>query len=171
MKLAGSFEAAVEVAEKSCSEWIYLGNGEVFHAGELHEVAKEYDTNMPLEEEDFLAVTKDGSIGLIFPGLKEPQWYFVSPEWAVVNVLHEDLHKYVIPIDGSKGSTGAAGGLNAAQNKMTKTFCKNCGAPLRSGSRFCEHCGAKNVPEFCSNCGAKLEPGSVFCGNCGAKVQ
>ena len=163
MKLAGSFEAAVEVAEKNCSEWIYLGNGDVFHAEELHEVAKEYDAKMPLEDEDFLAVTDDGSIGLIFPGLKEPQWYFVSPGWAVVNVLHEDLHKYIIPIDGSGGSTGAAAGAAAV-------YCRQCGAPLRSGSRFCEHCGAKNAPAFCANCGAKLEPDSVFCGNCGAKV-
>lgn len=168
MKLAGSFEAAVEVAEKNCSEWIFMGNGEVFHAEELHEVAKEYDSNMPLEEEDFLAVTKDGSIGLIFPGLKEPQWYFVSPEWAVVNMLHEDLHKYIIPIDRNRGNTGAAGGVAATGGAAA--YCRQCGAPLRSGSRFCEHCGAKNAPEFCVNCGARLNPDSKFCTSCGTKV-
>ena len=169
MKLAGSFEAAVEVAEKACTEWIFMGNGKVFRAEELHEVAKEYDTKMSLEEDDFLAVTKDGSIGLIFPGLKEPQWYFVSPEWAVVNVLKEDLHKYIIPIDGSGESTGAAGGTATAGN--TVAFCRQCGATIKAGSKFCEHCGAKNVPAFCRNCGEKLSPDSKFCKNCGAKVQ
>ena len=61
MKLAGSFEAAVEVAEQNCREWIFLGSGEVYHADELHEIAKEFDEKTPLEEEDFLAVTDDGS--------------------------------------------------------------------------------------------------------------
>ena len=97
MKIADCFKAAVAVAEQNCKEWIFLGNGDVFHADELHEIAKEFDEKMPLEEEDFLAVTDDGSIGLLFPGCKEPDWFFVSPEWAVVNVLHEDLHKYIIP--------------------------------------------------------------------------
>ena len=50
------------------------------------------------------------------------------------------------------------------------TFCMQCGAPLRSTSRFCTNCGAKTAPDFCPNCGEKLEPGSVFCGNCGMRV-
>ena len=52
----------------------------------------------------------------------------------------------------------------------TVAYCKQCGAPLRSGSRFCANCGARNAPEFCKNCGAKLEPDCMFCGNCGAKM-
>ena len=43
MILAGSFAGAVEVAEQNCREWIFLGNGEVFHAEELREIAKEFD--------------------------------------------------------------------------------------------------------------------------------
>ena len=172
MILAGSFAGAVEVAEQNCNEWLLAGNGEVFHAEELHEVAKEFDAKTPLAEDEFLVVTDDGSIGLLFPNLKEPEMYFVSPEWAVVNILKEDPRKYIVPGDGAKaaGGTGTAPGSDSVNAPTAKIFCKNCGAELKPGSRFCEHCGAKNAPEFCPNCGEKLEPGSLFCGNCGAKV-
>ncbi len=155
MKLADSFETAVEVAERNCKEWIFTGDGDVVHADELHEIAKEYDAKTPLEDNELLAVTEDGSIGLMFPYLKEPQWYFVSPEFAVINILHEDIHKYMVPLGG---------GAKAA------VFCTSCGAQLRPGSRFCENCGAKNTPQFCENCGAKLRQGAKFCENCGTKV-
>lgn len=52
----------------------------------------------------------------------------------------------------------------------TVTYCKQCGAPLRRGSRFCKNCGARNTPKFCMKCGAKLDPDNMFCGNCGTKV-
>jgi hypothetical protein len=184
MILAGSFAGAVEVAEQNCSEWLLAGNGEVFHAEELHEVAEEFDAKTPLGEDEFLVVTDDGSIGLLFPNLKEPEMYFVSPEWAVVNILNDDPRKYMIPDDGAQtmggaGVAGAAGNTtgnamneavaeNAAETGMV--FCKNCGAKIKADSKFCQHCGAKNAPEFCSNCGAKLKPGSVFCENCGTRV-
>ena len=160
MKIADCFSAAVAAAEQNCREWIFLGNGDVFNADELHEIAKEYDEKTPLAEEDFLAVTDDGSIGLLFPGCKEPDWYFVSPEFAVVNVLQEDINDYLVPAEAAAGNAAEPGTV----------FCKNCGAQIKAGSKFCEHCGAKNAPAFCSNCGTRLEAGSKFCGNCGAKV-
>ncbi len=142
--------------------------------GELHEVAKEFDAETPLGEDEFLVVTDDGSIGLLFPNLKEPEMYFVSPEWAVVNILKEDPRKYIVPGDGAAAGAQTAGNVaNSAQQSAAtaaKVFCENCGAELRPGSRFCEHCGAKNAPEFCANCGTKLEGGSQFCGNCGVRV-
>ena len=52
----------------------------------------------------------------------------------------------------------------------TVTYCKQCGAPMRSGSHFCKNCGARNTSNICPSCGAKLEPGDMFCGNCGMKV-
>ena len=67
------------------------------------------------------------------------------------------------------GRTGATG-VTMSNAAGTTALCKQCGAPLRSGSRFCAKCGARNTPAFCTNCGAKLEPDSIFCGNCGAKV-
>ncbi len=161
MKIADCFSAAVAVAEQNCREWIFLGNGDVFHVEELHEIAKEFDEKMPLEEEDFLAVTDDGSIGLLFPGCKEPDWFFVSPEFAVVNVLQEDINDYLVPAEAAAGNAAETGTV----------FCKNCGAKIKAVSKFCEHCGAKNAPMFCTNCGARLEAGSKFCGNCGAKVE
>ena len=172
MILAGNFAGAVEVAEQNCREWIFLGSGEVFHAEELRKIAKEFDEKTPLEDDDFLTVTDDGSIGLLFPNCKEPQWYFVSPEWAIVNVLKDDPRKYIIPEDGAQtigGTVVAAAAGNATE--AGTVFCKNCGAQIKAGSKFCEHCGAKNAPAFCSNCGTRLEAGSKFCGNCGAKVE
>lgn len=169
MKIAASFRDALLVAAQRCQEWIFLGDGQKFTLPELEEIAKEYDEKTPLGETDFLVVTADGSIGLLFAYCKEPDWYFVSPEFAVVNVLKDDPQKYMVPAgDGAK----AAGGTGTAKETgSAAVFCKQCGTPLRSGSRFCENCGAKNAPEFCSNCGAKLEPDSRFCGNCGANVQ
>ena len=72
----------------------------------------------------------------------------------------------------TSAGANAAGKIGAKMDNAagTTAFCKQCGAPLRSGSRFCAKCGARNAPEFCTNCGAKLEPDSMFCGNCGAKV-
>ena len=168
MILAGNFAGAVEVAEQNCSEWLLAGNGEVFHAEELREVAKEFDAKTPLAEDEFLVVTDDGSIGLLFPNLKKPEMYFVSPQWAVVNILKDDPRKYIFPDDGTKL---AGGNVQNVAAQPAKTFCKNCGAELEPGSRFCANCGAKNAPQFCTNCGEKLEPGAAFCGNCGMKAQ
>ena len=62
---------------------------------------------------------------------------------------------------------GGAAKRSAAENV---TYCKQCGAPMRSGSHFCKNCGARNTSDICPNCGAKLEPDDMFCGNCGMKV-
>ena len=62
---------------------------------------------------------------------------------------------------------GGAAKRSAAENV---TYCKQCGAPMRSGSHFCKNCGARNTSDICPNCGAKLESGDMFCGNCGMKV-
>ena len=56
---------------------------------------------------------------------------------------------------------------SAAENV---TYCKQCGAPMRSGSHFCKNCGARNTSDICPSCGAKLESGDMFCGNCGMKL-
>ena len=189
MKIADCFSAAVAVAEQNCREWIFLGNGDVFHADELHEIAKEFDEKMPLEEEDFLAVTDDGSIGLLFPGCKEPDWFFVSPEFAVVNVLQEDINDYLVPADdgktvagerqstiGRSAANGAAfasgiyGGIagGAMYNDMKDGAAGNA---TEAGMVFCKNCGAqiKAGSTFCMHCGAKNSP--AFCSNCGAKLE
>lgn len=173
MKMAGSFAAAIGVAEQNCREWIYTGSGEIFHADELREIAREYDSRTPLEEDEFLIVTDDGSIGMALANLKEPQWFFVTPGFAVANILHDDFHKYIVPIVNKAVGSVAGKPQNVgdhARAQAVQLFCKNCDAPLHPGSRFCENCGMKNTQEFCANCGAKLESDSVFCGNCGTKV-
>ena len=165
MKLAGSFDFAVVVAQQNCNGLLFTVDGAVVHTGELYEIAKEFDAKTPLEEGEFLIVTEDGSIGLALPDVREPQWYFVSPEFAVANILKDDPQKYLVPVDSGVKTVGGAVAANQA-----KAFCKNCGAPLRPDSRFCENCGAKNAPEFCMNCGAKLKAGAAFCGECGSRV-
>ena len=78
--------------------------------------------------------------------------------------------RFVHTAPAAGGSAAGKTGAMKSNAAGTTALCKQCGAPLRSGSRFCAKCGARNTPEFCTNCGAKLEPDSIFCGNCGAKV-
>ena len=58
-------------------------------------------------------------------------------------------------------------------------ICKNCGAEVKDGVKFCPSCGYKVVPPVqaapeagvCSDCGAKLKPGVKFCPSCGKKTS
>ena len=82
------------------------------------------------------------------------------------------------PMQRTGAATRSASGQRPAQRPGAAkrsaaenvTYCKQCGAPMRSGSHFCKNCGARNTSDICPNCGAKLEPGDMFCGNCGMKV-
>lgn len=73
--------------------------------------------------------------------------------------------------------------------------CKNCGAEIGEGMKFCENCGTEIVVEevvlnetsqpseqtdkntqsdeeaLCKNCGVPVEEGSVFCPQCGVKYE
>ena len=50
--------------------------------------------------------------------------------------------------------------------------CKNCGAALREGARFCAQCGSPVIKEiYCAGCGEKLEEGDRFCSFCGMAVR
>ena len=155
MILAGSFQDAVESAVPNCQQWIFLGNGQIYNVPELQEIAAEYDDKTPLGDENILVVTQDGSIGLLYPYCKEPNWYFVSPEFAVANILKDDPKNYMVPLEGGE---------------KTAIRCISCGAELQPGSRFCENCGTKNTPRFCENCGAPLRDGAKFCEGCGTKL-
>ena len=48
---------------------------------------------------------------------------------------------------------------------IPEQFCKQCGAAIKPGSRFCTGCG--QPLRFCEQCGAVLDPQSRFCGQCG----
>lgn len=52
--------------------------------------------------------------------------------------------------------------------------CKQCGAEIKEGAKFCQACGAKQEPpepqRFCMACGAPLKGGTAFCTSCGAAV-
>jgi len=45
-------------------------------------------------------------------------------------------------------------------------FCGCCGAPIRSGARFCTECGTR-VVLACQQCGGPVLPGDRFCATCG----
>jgi len=49
--------------------------------------------------------------------------------------------------------------------------CKFCANSLALGSRFCTHCGNKNISErpSCNNCNQSLPPEAKFCHHCGEK--
>jgi len=49
--------------------------------------------------------------------------------------------------------------------------CASCGAPLRSGAKFCAACGAAAGPPRCRSCGSELRPNARFCGSCGATTS
>ena len=63
------------------------------------------------------------------------------------------------------------------QPEMMHT-CPSCGASLRPNARFCNTCGAAQLPAgssnaptqriFCDHCGRPLLPGARFCDQCGA---
>ncbi|MBE6491281.1 MAG: zinc ribbon domain-containing protein, partial [Methanobrevibacter sp.] len=55
-------------------------------------------------------------------------------------------------------------------------YCKNCGAVIRDGAKFCQDCGSEveitketiiENRNFCENCGSELTPGASFCAECG----
>ncbi len=48
--------------------------------------------------------------------------------------------------------------------------CPSCGATVREGAKFCDHCGARLIVT-CPQCGAELRPGAKFCDNCGARLE
>ncbi|WP_226858713.1 zinc ribbon domain-containing protein [Diaphorobacter aerolatus] len=45
--------------------------------------------------------------------------------------------------------------------------CKNCGASVQQGARFCQQCGTSVVPTVCAQCQTPLQPGAKFCNQCG----
>ena len=47
--------------------------------------------------------------------------------------------------------------------------CPDCKAQIPTGSKFCNHCGAK-LNNKCPNCGADISRGSLFCSECGQKL-
>lgn len=62
---------------------------------------------------------------------------------------------------------------------MSENKCKNCGAELLEGARFCSKCRSAveasapetdNTGSNCPSCGAALLPGAKFCSKCRSKV-
>ena len=51
-------------------------------------------------------------------------------------------------------------------------YCKQCGAEIEDGARFCGNCGAQQENKaVCKSCGAELADGAKFCGECGAQQE
>ena len=54
--------------------------------------------------------------------------------------------------------------------------CQHCGAPLQDGDRFCQACGAEQLPEeeskkrICPECGKWIQADGKFCPFCGSEL-
>src|ERR671921_882826 len=48
--------------------------------------------------------------------------------------------------------------------------CQGCGANVKAGGRFCEHCGTR-LPRTCGTCGAEVSAVAQFCQSCGIKLS
>ena len=73
------------------------------------------------------------------------------------------------------GVGGAVAGMvgGSMREAVTETVprvqkCKNCGAPLAAGAKFCPECGTK-VVAVCPKCGTPVS-GGKFCPECGEKL-
>lgn len=130
MYLAASMIDAVKIAQLVCEEWLYVKNGERFIKEELELLAEAFDETIPLADNQFFIVTEDGSIGIMYPNAKEPDWYLVSPEFAVFEILDMTPEEITNMLE------------NSQKNSVKHKYCTNCGAILTRG-KFCENCGAK----------------------------
>jgi len=63
---------------------------------------------------------------------------------------------------------------------MNGKVCRNCGAELLLGAKYCSKCRSLAAPEAavpsaeagsCTSCGAKLLPGAEFCSKCRCQVN
>lgn len=55
--------------------------------------------------------------------------------------------------------------------QVTGVACKECGAKVPQGAKFCPGCGASTQQKkHCTGCGAPLEGSARFCAECGQKV-
>ena len=54
-----------------------------------------------------------------------------------------------------------------ASKEAKKDRCRDCGAALDPGVKFCSMCGAKAGKPECPGCHAPAVPGDKFCGECG----
>ncbi|MCQ2512704.1 MAG: zinc ribbon domain-containing protein [Lachnospiraceae bacterium] len=67
--------------------------------------------------------------------------------------------------------SGSGKFCNSCGKPLNQNICKNCGAPLAPGLKFCGECGAKvETNPVCPNCGFENAPGTKFCGECGTKL-
>ncbi|MGN0412333.1 MAG: zinc ribbon domain-containing protein [Lachnospiraceae bacterium] len=107
----------------------------------------------------------------------------------------EDVIEYKNYVTSNMGGVGgpvqmASGPQGVPQPQMAQApqmrqpagnACRNCGAPLAPGVKFCARCGAPapalaptqapgNV-SFCPSCGNAVAPGTRFCMSCGFKIQ
>lgn len=131
------------------------------------------------------AVLKENSKFCVKCGMKvENTPPVVEPIAPVVEPVVEPIAPVVEPVVELIQPTLAEPQKTEENNGFTiKNVCKNCGADLKEGARFCIKCGTKvdesantvtqnPAPQkrHCINCGKELSDTARFCTGCGTKI-
>ncbi|MBO6054466.1 MAG: zinc-ribbon domain-containing protein [Oscillospiraceae bacterium] len=125
--------------------------------------------------------------GTFFPKLKGFEAYASDPNAQNVQEPDQTIASVQNPFESQQVSAPPAASeepvqeASADETQPTGSICKNCGADVPEGSKFCPECGAPVVeepaeepapaaPGTCPNCGEIIPENSKFCPNCGTPV-
>lgn len=200
-------EEALTVTQSAFDELLSLGlivdeeSGYWTPSPELMDIASNFLTPLPAfyqegvlissnnvtTESNSLTLRGTNSICLIDFGKNTQTKKNISLNWLNKNEYWlEMMGRFTPPKPNVEPTPVKEKSSQVSQDHIQEIFiCPVCGTELKTGARFCTHCGApvpaeeisspiveKETSEVkkCQNCGAELKPGAKFCTQCGAKV-
>ncbi len=90
-------------------------------------------------------------------------------EWEV-DESESGTEKAADALGSAPSDTGTEKPTGAATDEDDMRICRNCGATIPPGFRFCGKCGTK-LERICPQCKTPVPDGFMFCGKCGTKVD
>ena len=89
--------------------------------------------------------------------------------WAAI-LVSQNLDSFSTAIFRANRTTASA-----LPDVVQPPHCPQCGQLNDGNSKFCPHCGGKQLPapetkKWCSGCGAEIMPTAKFCGRCGHSI-